>query len=330
MTAFSDFPFPDEWPTYLPSGLIGKYLEMYAEHFGLIDHIKFNRTVSSVSLQLDEHGDHTGKWVLMVENSNKRSAGLKRREDSLTIEDSLNNKEGKERGKKMIFDQVIVSTGHVSFCRLNTSTGSQTFRTLRALNYFRVKPCIQIYMYIFYNLPLKKVPYPFKDSYVLIVGSGASGLDIASDLASHAKQVYVSSRSGAWVLPKFGFFGLPTDQIASRALSALPKPVINFAMESMSKVYSGTSSLRPSHALLEGQPTINGEFAEKVGSGKIIVKPNISKFLDSETVQFEDDSEIKVDTVIYCTGYKVDNHFLESNQVLGKEHGSPRLVNLFN
>jgi hypothetical protein len=94
----------------------------------------------------------------------------------------------------------------------------------------------------------------------------------------------------------------------------------------MSKIYSGTSSLKPSHALLEGQPTVNGEFAEKVGSGKIMVKPNISKFLDSETVQFEDNSEIKVDTVIYCTGYTVDNHFLESNQVLGKEQGSPRLV----
>jgi thioredoxin reductase len=172
----------------------------------------------------------------------------------------------------------------------------------------------------------KKVPYPFKDSSVLIVGSGSSGLDIASELASHSKQVYVSSRSGAWVLPKFGFFGLPTDQVTSRALYSLPKPVINFAFESMSKIYSGTSSLKPSHALLEGQPTINGEFAEKVGSGKIIIKPNITRFLDSETIQFEDDSEIKVDTVIYCTGYRVENHFLESNQVLGKEDGSPRIV----
>jgi len=141
MTGFSDFPFPDEWPIYLPSDLIGKYLEMYAEHFGLIDHIKFNRTVSSVAMHIDENGNHTGKWVLVVENSNKRGAGLKRKEDSL---DHI--KESKERGRKMVFDQVIVSTGHVSLCRLMYSTRSQTFQNLRVLSCFRVKRCIQIHM----------------------------------------------------------------------------------------------------------------------------------------------------------------------------------------
>lgn len=116
MTAFSDFPFPEEWPTYLPADLVGEYLEMYCERFRLIDHIKFNRIISSVTPQLDTNGDHTGKWVLMVENSKKRGGELKRKEAPLnlgSLTDSLDSiKESKERGKKMIFDQVIVATGH--------------------------------------------------------------------------------------------------------------------------------------------------------------------------------------------------------------------------
>ena len=116
MTAFSDFPFPEEWPTYLPADLMGEYLEMYAENFGLLDCIKFNRIISSVSPQLDLNGEHNGRWELVVENTRKRGVELKRREAPLDLEslsNSLDNiKDSKERGKKMVFDRVIVATGH--------------------------------------------------------------------------------------------------------------------------------------------------------------------------------------------------------------------------
>ena len=116
MTAFSDFPCPEEWPTFLPADLMGEYLEMYAERFDLTKFIKFNRIITSISPLMNGNAEHTGKWVLIVENSKKRGVELKRRDGPLDlncITSSLENIEDKNlRGKRHIFDKVIVATGH--------------------------------------------------------------------------------------------------------------------------------------------------------------------------------------------------------------------------
>jgi dimethylaniline monooxygenase (N-oxide forming) len=212
--------------------------------------------------------------------------------------------------KKYVFDYVMVATGHHWKPRLPDYPGVELYqgKMLHSHSY--------------------RMPYPFKDQRVLIVGVGNSGLDIASELASHAKQVYISSRSGAWILPKFSLFGLPTDHLTSRAISNLPRSVVNFALEAMSRVYSGNLEkfgLKPSHHLLEAHPTVNSEIFERIAAGKIIVKPNVSCFVDSDTVQFEDDTDEQIDVVVYCTGYSIENHFLESSHLLGQEQGSNKV-----
>lgn len=40
MSAFSDFPFPEEFPVFLPNALLLDYLGRYAERFSLREHIK--------------------------------------------------------------------------------------------------------------------------------------------------------------------------------------------------------------------------------------------------------------------------------------------------
>lgn len=41
MSAFSDFPFPEHFPVFLPNALFLDYLRRYAERFSLREHIKF-------------------------------------------------------------------------------------------------------------------------------------------------------------------------------------------------------------------------------------------------------------------------------------------------
>lgn len=41
MSAFSDFPFPEHFPVFLPNALFLDYLRRYAERFGLRERIKF-------------------------------------------------------------------------------------------------------------------------------------------------------------------------------------------------------------------------------------------------------------------------------------------------
>lgn len=41
MSAFSDFPYPEDFPVFLPNAQLLDYLRRYAKRFGLREHIKF-------------------------------------------------------------------------------------------------------------------------------------------------------------------------------------------------------------------------------------------------------------------------------------------------
>src|SRR4051812_45532699 len=118
---FSDFPIPPDWPAYLHNSLVAKYVkkggfvsfctinlvssyrsqthfhscsntryfDMYAEHFNLSPHIKFNSTVTNVSILPDKRWRI--KYVIRGE------------------------KEDEE--KEDIFDYVMVCTGHHRYHR---------------------------------------------------------------------------------------------------------------------------------------------------------------------------------------------------------------------
>ena len=58
-TQFPDFPMPDEWPDYPHHSLVLSYLERYAEHFGLREHIWFGSEVVRVEPVEDGHWDVT-------------------------------------------------------------------------------------------------------------------------------------------------------------------------------------------------------------------------------------------------------------------------------
>lgn len=58
-------------------------------------------------------------------------------------------------------------------------------------------------------------------------------MDISSEMANHAATVVLSSRSGNWIASRTTFFGLPTDQLATRAAYSLPKSLLNFALQSL-------------------------------------------------------------------------------------------------
>lgn len=45
MSAFSDFPPPPEFPTYMHHSAVLKYIEMYADHFDLLAHITYYQEV---------------------------------------------------------------------------------------------------------------------------------------------------------------------------------------------------------------------------------------------------------------------------------------------
>lgn len=60
MTCFSDFPAPKHFPPFMPREHVVEYLQMYAERFNLLKHIRFNSTVMEISRTSNHR--KTGQW----------------------------------------------------------------------------------------------------------------------------------------------------------------------------------------------------------------------------------------------------------------------------
>lgn len=80
-TQFTDFPFSDDVPVFPSHEDMCRYLESYADHFGVTERIRFNSRITEIS----PVSGPTGGWNLEIEN-----------------------------GQRAEFDSVVVATGHLS------------------------------------------------------------------------------------------------------------------------------------------------------------------------------------------------------------------------
>lgn len=62
-------------------------------------------------------------------------------------------------------------------------------------------------------------------------------MDIATELSHHASQVYLSTRSGTWILPRSTLFGIPVDNLSSRAAHYIPRSLMNLALQSLTRLH---------------------------------------------------------------------------------------------
>ncbi len=77
LSAFEDYPMPDDYPDYPSHEQVLAYFRDYARHFGLYDHIQFNTSVKHVQLLDDQ------RWKLELSD-----------------------------GKKEVFDYLLIANGH--------------------------------------------------------------------------------------------------------------------------------------------------------------------------------------------------------------------------
>lgn len=158
-----------------------------------------------------------------------------------------------------------------------------------------------------------KTYHGYENKNVLIVGIGNSAVDIACELTNVSASVTVSTRSGAYIIPKY-LFGKPTDHISKPPISYAPLFIQRLALKTALFLNVGNQQNYgvpvPDRPILKEHPTISQEFLNKVGHGKIKIKPNIQS-LDGEKVKFVDGSEEEYDEIIYATGYEVKFPFLD-------------------
>ncbi|KAK7090381.1 flavin-containing monooxygenase 5-like [Littorina saxatilis] len=269
---FSDFPFHKEATDYPHHSEMAQYIVDYTKNFKLQEIIRFNTKVISLTQKAD-------RWEVVTD----------------TVEDDGQTLEGRPQTITCRF--LAIASGHHAKPSSPSFSGEETFNG-------------EIIHSVDYKDPLTN---GFVGKRVLLVGIGNSAVDVAVDCATvgRCKSVYISTRSGAWILPNY-VFGLPTDLYACRAFFLLPWKWGNFILETVIKFLYGNPKrwgLNPKMKALQTQPTVSPTLIHHIQRRNIKIVPNISK-VDGDTVQFVNGETAQFDKIVYCTGYKIDLPYL--------------------
>ncbi|XP_041913817.1 flavin-containing monooxygenase 5-like isoform X1 [Alosa sapidissima] len=202
-----------------------------------------------------------------------------------------------------IFDAIMVCVGHHCHPRMPLSDfpGIDTFKG----KYFHSRDY--------------KAPEEWRGKRVVVVGIGNSGGDISVELSRMTKQLFLSTRRGAWVMNRVADNGLPLDLVLNRLTrliqKILPRDFICDVVEKRLnyRFNHAMYGLQPKHRVYHQHPTINDDLPNRILSGTVQVKPNIKEFRSSSVV-FEDGSvEHDIDLVVFATGYSFSFPFLPAH-----------------
>ncbi|KAM5293536.1 flavin-containing monooxygenase 5-like isoform 1-T4 [Glossophaga mutica] len=210
--------------------------------------------------------------------------------------------EGKK--KVNVFDGVMVCTGHHTNAHLPLESfpGIETFKG----QYFHSRDY--------------KHPESFTGKRVIIIGIGNSGGDLAVEISHVAKQVFLSTRRGAWILNRVADHGYPFDVFIYSRLKHFLRKICGESLTNMflekrmnQRFNHEMYGLKPKHRALSQHPTVSDDLPNRIISGLVKVKGNVKEFTETAAI-FEDGSrEDDIDAVIFATGYSFAFPFLEDS-----------------
>jgi len=157
-----------------------------------------------------------------------------------------------------------------------------------------------------------RVPEPFRDQRVLVVGMGNSAVDIASDICTVTQSTVISARSPVLVMPRV-LFGVPISRVLAKIEKPwMPWPVRRTIREFLTRIVHGTMEqwgfVTPKSRT---HPTSHPSLMAHFVWNRVRAKPGIQA-VQGQTVTFADGSQENFDCVIAGTGYEVDLPFLNS------------------
>ena len=200
-------------------------------------------------------------------------------------------------GSTRTVDFLVVANGHHWDPRYPEFPGEFTGQTLHS--HYYIDP---------------REPFDLHDKNILVVGIGNSAADITVELSSKSlgNKVTLSTRSGAWIVPKY-IAGRPADKYFATS------PYISLKFQRKlahwgQPFISGRPELwglpTPNHNFFEAHPTQSVELPLRLGSGDVTPKPNVSR-LDGSTVHFDDGTSSDFDVIVYATGYNITFPFFD-------------------
>ncbi|MBS0359089.1 MAG: NAD(P)-binding domain-containing protein [Proteobacteria bacterium] len=158
----------------------------------------------------------------------------------------------------------------------------------------------------------------FSNKTVLVIGGSISGTAIAEDIANNSHQTIHLIRRPRWVVPK----RVALDP--QKPLNKIPNDLFHSRKTYKRRDYSwyiqycAEQNRIPALEVLPGTSppsAVSNRYLEKVHQGNIeVIKDEVSHFTESGVV-LKSGCSIKVDCVIFCTGYLQDFSYLDQNSV---------------
>jgi flavin-binding monooxygenase-like protein len=177
-------------------------------------------------------------------------------------------------------------------------------------------------------------PLDLRGRRVLVVGIGNTAVDIASELSRTgvAESVILSTRSSAWVVPKYAAFGVPSDRLFRLLMPALPlRPQLLLAGRLLRLLSGGPTRFglpAPNHGFLEAHPTLSSDLLLRLGHGDILARPNVAA-LRGDRVLFADGAEERIDAIVYATGYRAALPYLDPELFAPVDGNLPLYLRIF-
>ncbi|MGW2619169.1 flavin-containing monooxygenase [Streptomyces sp. NPDC001500] len=162
----------------------------------------------------------------------------------------------------------------------------------------------------------------FAGRHVVVVGLGASAVDIAADLSRHAASTVLSVRRGLHILPK-QVFGMPLDDVAeapwwtSMSLEEQRRFIEQALLVARGRL-SDYGLPEPDHRIFSSAVTISDEILTRIRHGAVTPKPAIDH-LDGDRAVFTDGTSVRADAIVHCTGYRMAYPFLPPGCPIGAQ-----------
>lgn len=287
MNAFSDFPPPDHFANYMHNTQMVEYLELYAKHHGLDQHIRYRNTVLSVSRAPDFESN--GGWIVRWRDA-----------------------EGQDQEEQ--FECVLLAQGHHAKPKEAQFPGQELFqgRIIHSHDYKDSRV---------FEDKVNVVVGAGNSAMDLAVELGRVGKKC---FLSTRRGAWVGKRVGPGGIPEDYATSRFNCCVWNRLV---PEPVRNWLLiNQLQKRFDHAKyGIMPKHSYFSQHLTISDDLPTRIITGAVACKPDIREFTASGIVWMDGTRTEPVDNVVLATGYLFDFSLVEGGQLMPVHDNQARL-----
>uniref|UniRef100_A0A8C0W3U4 Flavin-containing monooxygenase n=1 Tax=Castor canadensis TaxID=51338 RepID=A0A8C0W3U4_CASCN len=287
MTAFSDYPAPDNYPNYMHNSKMMDYLRLYATYFGLIKHIQFLVRSKRSAMIFSS----SGQWDVVVETDGKQ--------------------------KTYVFDGVMICSGHYTekYLPLQDFAGITKFRGKYLHSWEYKNPD---------NFVGKRVVVVGIGNSGADVAGEISRVAEQVFLSTR-RGAWVWNRVWDNGNPMDITLFTRYNRIIQKFYPTFL--INRWAEDKLNARFNHANyGLQATHRFLSHQSTVSDDLPNRIIIGKVLMKPNVKEFTETSAI-LEDGTEESIDAIVFATGYTFSFPFLEDDlAILDSRHSMFKFV----